>query len=77
MIFGNAGLLMLVVGTVLAWRAERYVRRAAQLELAGGLLIVGGLSLIGIGLAWTLSRRPSCRPDSNRRRRRADPFAGH
>ena len=53
MIFGSAGLSMLVAGTVLAVGAERYVGRTAQLEFVAGLLIVGGLLLIGIGLAWT------------------------
>lgn len=62
MILGSAGLSMLVVGTVLACRAERYIGRAAQLEFAGGLLIVGGLSLIGIGLAWTLNPMPFVAP---------------
>lgn len=52
MIIGSAGLSMLVVGAALAVIAERYVGRTAQLECAGGILIIGGLSLIGIGLAW-------------------------
>lgn len=55
MILGSAGLSMLVAGTVLAIRAERSVGRMSQLELAGGLLILGGLSLIGIGLAWVFN----------------------
>ncbi|HEV2629158.1 MAG TPA: hypothetical protein VGV41_10980 [Pseudolabrys sp.] len=55
MILGSAGLSLLVAGIVLALLAERYVGRVAQLECAGGILIVGGLSLIGIGLAWALN----------------------
>jgi len=46
---------MLVAGTVLACSSERYAGRIAQVEFAAGVLIVGGLSLIGAGLAWALN----------------------
>jgi hypothetical protein len=62
MILGSAGLSLLIAGTVLACCAEHYVRRAAQLELTAGMLIVGGFSLIGIGLAWTLDPMPFVSP---------------
>lgn len=58
MILGSAGLSMLLAGTVLAWCADRSVGRAAQFEFAGGLLIVGGLALIGIGLAAAMEPAP-------------------
>jgi len=61
-ILGSAGLSMLVVGTALAVSAERYVERTAQLEFFGGVLIVGGLSLIGIGLEWTHNPMPFVSP---------------
>lgn len=55
MILGSAGLPMLVAGTVLACSSERYAGRTAQVEFAAGVLIVGGLSFIGAGLAWALN----------------------
>ena len=54
MMLGSAGLAMLVLGTVLAANAGRYVGRTAHLEFAAGVLVIGGLSFIGIGLAWAL-----------------------
>jgi hypothetical protein len=62
MILGTAGLSMLFAGAVLAVLAERYVGHTTQFEYAGGFLIVGGLSLIGIGLAWTLDPLPFVSP---------------
>lgn len=62
MILGTAGLSMLMLGTVLALRAERYVGRTTQLECAAGVCIVGGLSLIGIGLAWAMEPMPFVSP---------------
>ena len=43
---GNMAVCVLVVGTVLACKA----RPGSGLELAAGVLIIGGLSLIGAGL---------------------------
>jgi hypothetical protein len=55
MILGSSGLSMLIVGTVLACRAERYAGYTNHMELVAGWLIVGGLSLIGVGVAWALN----------------------
>jgi hypothetical protein len=52
---GIVALSMLVAGSMLAVRAESNVESAAQLECAVGIFIVGGLSLLGIGLAWALN----------------------
>jgi hypothetical protein len=41
---------MLVAGTVLAVIAEADMARAKLIELVAGLLIVSGLTLIGMGL---------------------------
>lgn len=58
MIVGCIGASMLVAGTVLACRAERYVERFEQTECAAGILIVGGLAVIGAGLEWGLNALP-------------------
>jgi hypothetical protein len=55
MMFGSAGLSMLVVGTLLVCVAEKYSAMIARIEFVAGLLIVGGLSLIGVGLEWVLN----------------------
>jgi hypothetical protein len=55
MILGGAGFSIMVAGAVLAFSAERYPGHAAQVEFAAGVLIVGGLSIIGAGLAWVLN----------------------
>ena len=47
---GFGGMAMLIAGIVLAVAAELYPSRAKPIELAAGLLIVGGLTLIGMGL---------------------------
>ncbi|MGN6572741.1 MAG: hypothetical protein ACTHLO_15135 [Pseudolabrys sp.] len=47
---GFAGMAMLVAGIVLAVVAEARMSRADLVELAAGLLIVGGLTLIGMGV---------------------------
>lgn len=62
MTLGSAGLFMLVIGTVLACKAERYSGRVAQVEYAAGLLIVGGLSIIGLGLGWAVDPLPFAAP---------------
>ena len=55
MVVGCIGSFMLFVGAALACRAGRYVGRTEQLERLAGILVVGGLSVIGIGLAWALN----------------------
>ena len=52
---GFAGMAMLIAGIVLAVAAEVYVSRAKPIELAAGLLIVGCLTLIGIGVECALN----------------------
>jgi hypothetical protein len=52
---GFAGMAMLIAGIVLAVAAEVYVSRAKPIELAAGLLIVGGLTLIGMGVECVLN----------------------
>ena len=54
-ILGFAGMAMLIAGIVLAVAAEIYVSRAKLIELVAGLLIVGGLTLIGVGLECALN----------------------
>ena len=52
---GFAGMAMLIAGIVLAVAAEVYVSRTKPIELAAGLLIVGGLTLIGMGVECVLN----------------------
>lgn len=52
MIIGSAGMLMLAVGVALACRAEKCAAQAAATEHVAGCLIIGGLTLIGIGVDW-------------------------
>ena len=47
---GFAGMAMLIAGIVLAVPAETYVSHARPIELVAGMMIVGGLTLIGMGL---------------------------
>jgi hypothetical protein len=49
-VLGFAGMAMLIAGIVLAVAAETYVSHAKPIELVAGILIVGGLTLIGMGL---------------------------
>jgi hypothetical protein len=52
---GFAGMAMLIAGIVLAVIAEKPLPHAKSIELAAGLLIVGGLTLIGVGLECALN----------------------
>jgi hypothetical protein len=45
----------LISGVCLAYWAERYPRYTGSLELAGGLLIIVGLVLLGFGVEAILS----------------------
>lgn len=54
MMVGNVGVCMLVVGAILACKAQPGSERAAEQESVAGALIIGGLSLIGAGLDWIL-----------------------
>jgi hypothetical protein len=54
-LLGFGGMAMLMAGIVLAVIAEKPLPRAKLIELVAGLLIVGGLTLIGMGLECALN----------------------
>ena len=58
MMCGIASALLLVLGIAIAWRAERQLAHAERTTAAGqyfgGLLIVAGLTLIGLQLSRAL-----------------------
>lgn len=54
-LLASLSLFILVVGAGLAFTAETYPAQTSTLELVAGFLVVGGLSLIGIGLYWALN----------------------
>lgn len=54
MLCACAGWVVSLAGAVLAVASERCVAPSEQMEFVAGLLIIGGLSLIAIALAWVL-----------------------
>lgn len=55
LIVGTISLFMLVTGAALAIASEKHTARAELMEYTGGALIVGGLALIGAGMACSLT----------------------
>jgi hypothetical protein len=46
--------ISLVLGTAIAYTANRYPKRQAVMETVGGILLIGGLGLIGYALEAVL-----------------------
>jgi hypothetical protein len=49
--------ISLVLGTAIAYLARGYPKRQAAMEIAGGILLLGGLGLMGYALECVL-RQP-------------------
>jgi hypothetical protein len=56
MILCTFGAFSLLLGTVIAHAAEWRPRRRAVMEVWGGLLIVGGITVLGIQLGHTIGQ---------------------
>jgi VIT1/CCC1 family predicted Fe2+/Mn2+ transporter len=56
MLFCGFGASSFVLGTVIAYAAERRPRRKAKMELCGGFLIIGGIAVLGYGLGHAVGR---------------------
>jgi len=46
--------ISIVLGTAIAYMANRYPKRQALMETVGGVLLIGGLGLIGYALEAVL-----------------------
>jgi hypothetical protein len=57
MVVAIGSVVTVVLGTGIAYAADRYPAQKAVLETVGGFLIIGGLSIIGFALGC-----PVCDP---------------